>query len=792
MTSMIPRPYTEPVSRLLALGPPREGWREPWQDLPTLCGLTPNDVPELIRLATEKAIYHFQEAFPDADFGPLHAWRALGQLGDEAAIAPLVALFTDEYTYEMGDDVCQVFTLFGEPAMPALEQLLVDQSQPAHAHLLAIQCLVKMGQELAPLRDRCVWVLGTLLERYQALLPEINAELVWGLADLNAKSYLPLIEAAYAAQKVDKQVVSLDMLYEMFNPPRDSYVPSFSEGVDIFDHHLPLPAPSLPLHRKLRPRRELMPAVYPPPEPEPLRGFLPAQPVLTGQPPAFSKTALPPPGDSDPPESLSLLETLLALEQTTHNRWPDYRQLGLKQAHIPALLATATDASLYARPYETPAGQAPYHALRALAQLGAAETLPSLLSLLLQHRHDDALHEDFPWLCSLIGPAAIPHLAAALPDLAQSKDTWYACASVSEGLASIGRAHPEARDQCVHILYRQLGQFAAQPEPVNTFLAYALVQLQAVSASLLLQQVWETPGAYGREYMMDWFAMQVHLGSLMPVEAAEQRQLYSLYRDWQIYKNDFWPGRDPSWLWPERADEPLIDQRHDFNRAGRVDRPRVRLRAARWAYSLLDGWRFGPFAVLAVETTGHPDKEAEIVQVGLVNETGRVLLDTLVRPLKEILPQATDQHGITSDMVADGPSFGDLYPQLKQCLRGRTLVVYDWERQGRLFREAMHNCSSSWPGIHLQDLGEQVAYFYGIVHEDGWPVERVLLGNACQQQGIPVASPRSAISHCRAMHALIVRMARWLQDYPDYIPHAPYPYSLLARSYQNPHWLVAF
>jgi DNA polymerase-3 subunit epsilon len=178
--------------------------------------------------------------------------------------------------------------------------------------------------------------------------------------------------------------------------------------------------------------------------------------------------------------------------------------------------------------------------------------------------------------------------------------------------------------------------------------------------------------------------------------------------------------------------------------------------------------------------------------LGLVNETGRALLDTLVRPAKEILPQATAQHGITNDRVADAPLFCELYPQLKRFLRGRVLVVYDWERQGRLLREAMRHCSSGWRGIHLQDLGEQVAYFYGIVHEDGWPVERVSLGNACRQQGIPVASPRSAIGHCRAMHALIAPMARWLKDYPDYIPHAPYPYSLLARSYQNPNWLAAF
>jgi hypothetical protein len=99
---------------------------------------------------------------------------------------------------------------------------------------------------------------------------------------------------------------------------------------------------------------------------------------------------------------------------------------------------------------------------------------------------------------------------------------------------------------------------------------------------------------------------------------------------------------------------------------------------------------------------------------------------------------------------------------------------------------SLGNGSSDGQGIHPPDLGKQVAYLYGAVHEDGWPVERITLGKACWQLDIALASPRSAIGHCQAMHALLVRMACWL----DCIPHAPYPYALLARSYQNPDWLA--
>ena len=101
--------------------------------------------------------------------------------------------------------------------------------------------------------------------------------------------------------------------------------------------------------------------------------------------------------------------------------WPDYLALGLGQEHIPDLVRMALDEELWAGP-ETIEVWATIHAWRALGQLRAESAVEPLLSLL--HRIDDDQNdwvgEEIPQVMGMIGPAAIPALAAYLADLGQT------------------------------------------------------------------------------------------------------------------------------------------------------------------------------------------------------------------------------------------------------------------------------------------------------------------------------------------------------------------------------------
>ncbi len=84
--------YPEPVSKLLTYGEQGDGRRnERWPDYLEL-GLSDEHVSDLIRMATDMELNRSSGESTEI-WAPLHAWRALGQLGAEPAAEHLVRLF---------------------------------------------------------------------------------------------------------------------------------------------------------------------------------------------------------------------------------------------------------------------------------------------------------------------------------------------------------------------------------------------------------------------------------------------------------------------------------------------------------------------------------------------------------------------------------------------------------------------------------------------------------------------------------------------------------------------------
>ena len=100
-----------------------------------------------------------------------------------------------------------------------------------------------------------------------------------------------------------------------------------------------------------------------------------------------------------------------------------------------------------------------------------------------------------------------------------------------------------------------------------------------------------------------------------------------------------------------------------------------------WARDLLEK---RDFVILDTETTGLAAGHDEIVQIAVIDHTGKTLLDTYVKPQHpERLTErtngrsASDINGITPDMLTSAPTWPEVYSKLSPLLVDKTLVIYN-------------------------------------------------------------------------------------------------------------------
>jgi len=204
------RTYQDPIARLLDYGECYMAGGEPadleWLDYVSDLGLTPEHVPELIRLACDAAL-HTAEAEDPAVWAPAHAWRALGQLRAVEAVAPLLELLRVRADDDWVDiELPYVFGLIGPGAIPHVTDFLADRSVPTEPLITAIKCLKEIAQRNPPSRDQCIGLLAHRLNCGAENDPTVNGFLISALLDLEAIETMDMIRHAF-----DKQVVDLSV-----------------------------------------------------------------------------------------------------------------------------------------------------------------------------------------------------------------------------------------------------------------------------------------------------------------------------------------------------------------------------------------------------------------------------------------------------------------------------------------------------------------------------------------------------------------------------------------------------
>lgn len=99
-------------------------------------------------------------------------------------------------------------------------------------------------------------------------------------------------------------------------------------------------------------------------------------------------------------------------------------------------------------------------------------------------------------------------------------------------------------------------------------------------------------------------------------------------------------------------------------------------------------WMVADPLFLDTETTGL-DGNAEICDVAVIDSRGDVILNTLIRPSKPIPEETSRLHHITTEMVANAPTFGLVWPIIRHLIDSHPVITYNGAYDARI----IHQCA---------------------------------------------------------------------------------------------------
>lgn len=118
---------------------------------------------------------------------------------------------------------------------------------------------------------------------------------------------------------------------------------------------------------------------------------------------------------------------------------------------------------------------------------------------------------------------------------------------------------------------------------------------------------------------------------------------------------------------------------------------------------------------LDTETTGIGPHD-NILEIAIIDQQGISLVDTLVKPVGSISPEALAVHGINTDMLQDAPHWSQVWPQVEAVLVGRWLGIYNADFDLRMMQQSHQRNWMQWSspaGLETFCIMKLYAQFYG-------------------------------------------------------------------------------
>lgn len=159
------------------------------------------------------------------------------------------------------------------------------------------------------------------------------------------------------------------------------------------------------------------------------------------------------------------------------------------------------------------------------------------------------------------------------------------------------------------------------------------------------------------------------------------------------------------------------------------------------------------------ETTGI-DAKSEIVDIAIVGFDGEILVDSLVKPKKRIPKDAINIHRITNEMVANAPSWSEIWPKIRRILSGRAVGIYNADFDIRLLKQTTKASHKKWalPYANYFYIMELYAIYHGEWNDYHKSYTWQSLKNAALQSGIALQNTHRAKDDTLLARAVLYHM----------------------------------
>ncbi len=189
------------IQTLLTLGQPKQ--EREWPDYLEQYGFSSDDVSALIALYGDEALNALDTDRPEV-WAQLYAWRILGQLRAEQAIAPIIqsfdTLFDDDYALV---ELAQVIGMIGPAAIPALTEYWLQPGKDEFSYVMAMDALCEVATQHPTSREQIISIYLDYMTRPMLSAYTLNGLLIGRLLELNATETIDAIRQLFASGCVD-------------------------------------------------------------------------------------------------------------------------------------------------------------------------------------------------------------------------------------------------------------------------------------------------------------------------------------------------------------------------------------------------------------------------------------------------------------------------------------------------------------------------------------------------------------------------------------------------------------